>query len=84
MDSIRIISRKAAADAAIQKKIYGSGHLLELALRTITLIIPNEEMEDTMKIVKSLKESELLIKEINKTIENEEKEQKWGKCYEKH
>ena len=41
-------------------------------------------MEDIMKIVKSIKESELLKKEINKTIENKEKEQKWGKCYEKH
>ena len=33
-------------------------------------------MEDIMKIVKSVKESELLKKEINKTIENKEKEQK--------
>ena len=84
MDSIRIISRKAAADAAIQKKFYGSGHLLELALHIAALIISSEEMEDIMKIVKSIKESEWLKKEINKTIENKEKEQKWGKCYEKH
>ena len=38
----------SAADAAIQKKIYGSG--------TTTLIISNEEMEDIMKKVKSLEE----------------------------
>ena len=43
----------SAADATIQKKIYGSG---------ITLIISNEDMEDIMKIVKSLEESGLLIK----------------------
>ena len=42
------------ADAAIQKKTHGSG--------TTTLIILNEEMEDIMKIVKSLKESGLLTK----------------------
>ena len=38
----------AAADAAIQKKIYESG--------TTALIILNEEMEDIVKIVKSLEE----------------------------
>ena len=36
----------SAADAAIQKKIHGSG--------TTVLIISNEEMENIMKIVKSL------------------------------
>ena len=45
----------SAADTAIQKNIYGSG--------TTVLIISNEEMEDIMKIVKSLEESGLLIKE---------------------
>ena len=37
----------SAADAAIQRKIYGQ--------RNITLIISNEEMEDIMKIVNYLK-----------------------------
>ena len=36
----------SAADAAIQKKIHGSG--------TTVLIISNEEMENIMEIVKSL------------------------------
>ena len=36
----------SAADAAIQKKIHGSG--------TTVLIISNEEMENIMKIVKLL------------------------------
>ena len=39
------------------------------------LIISNEEMEDAMKIVKSLKE---LIKGVRETIKNEAKEQKDG------
>ena len=52
----------SAADAAIQKKIYGSG--------TTALIISSEEMEDIIKIVKSLKESELLIIGLSETIKN--------------
>ena len=60
----------AAADAAIQKKIYRSG--------TTALIISNEEMEDIMKIFKSLEESGLLIKGISEIIKNEAKEQKGG------
>ena len=45
---------KSATDAAIQKKIYGSG--------TTALTILNEDMKDIMKIVKSLEESRLPIK----------------------
>ena len=41
------------ADAAIQKQSHGSG--------TTALTISNEEMEDAVKIVKSLKESRLLV-----------------------
>ena len=60
----------SAADAAIHKKIFGSGFT--------TLIISNVEMNDVMKIVKSLEESGsgLLIKGVSETIENEAKEQK--------
>ena len=53
----------SAADAAIQKKIYGSG--------ITALIITNEEIKDIMKIVKSLKGSGLLVKEISETTKNE-------------
>ena len=60
----------SAADAAVQKKIYGSG--------ATALIILNEEMEDIMKIVKSLQESGLLIKGISETIENKTNEQEGG------
>ena len=41
-----------------------------------TLITSNEEMNDIMKIVKSLEESGLLIKDVSETIKNEAKEQK--------
>ena len=42
------------------------------------LIIFNEEMNDIMRIVKSLEESGLLIKGVSETIKNEAKEQKRG------
>ena len=43
--------------------MFGSG--------TKTLMISNEEMNDIMKIVKSLKKSGLLIKRISRTIKDE-------------
>ena len=42
------------------------------------LIISNEEIEDIMKIVKSLEESGLLTKDVRETIKNEAKEHKGG------
>ena len=42
------------------------------------LIILNGEMEDIIKIFKSLKESRLLIKCVSQSIKNEVKEQKGG------
>ena len=52
------------------KKILGSG--------TTTLIIPNDEMEDIIKIVKSFEDSDLLLKGVSETTQNEAKEQKRG------
>ena len=60
----------SATDAAIHKKMFGSGtRPSDLALHTI-LIISNEEMNDFMKLIKSLEESELLIKGVSKTMKN--------------
>ena len=41
-----------------------------------TLIIPDEDMNDIMKMVKSLEESCLLIKGVSETTKNEAREQK--------
>ena len=68
----------AATDAAIHKKMFGSCCPSDLASRTMTLIISNEEMNDIMEIIKSLEQSGLLIKGVSKTIENKAKEQKGG------
>ena len=45
-----------------------------------TLIISNEEMNDLMKIVQALEDSNILLKGVTKTIKNEKKkkEQKGG------
>ena len=61
------------------KKVLGSGHRpSDSASYNTTLIISNYEMEDIIKIVKSLKDSGLLLKEVSETIQNEAKEQKGG------
>ena len=43
-----------------------------------TLIISNNEMEDILKIVKSLEDSGLILKGVSETIKNESKEQTGG------
>ena len=63
-----ITAAASAIDAGIQKKIHGSG--------TTTLIISNEEMNDIMKIVQALEDSNILLKGVTKTIKNKTKEQK--------
>ena len=65
-----ITAAASPIDAEIQKKIHGSG--------TATLIISNEEMNDIMKIVQALEDSNILLKGVTKTIKNETKEQKGG------
>ena len=65
-----ITAAASAIDAGIQKKIHGSG--------TTTLIISNEEMNDIMKIVQALEDSNVLLKGVTKRIKNETKEQKGG------
>ena len=54
----------------LETKIHGSG--------TTTLIIPNEDMNDIMKIPQALEDSNILIIGVTKTIKNETKEQKGG------
>ena len=53
-----------------KKKIHGSGNT--------TLIISNEEMNDIIKIIQALENSNILIKGFTETIKNETKEQKGG------
>ena len=70
LDPLGITAAASEIDTGIQKKIHGSG--------TTTLIISNEEMNDMMKIVQALEDSNILLKGVTKTIKNETKEQKGG------
>ena len=58
----------SSPDAEIHKKMLGYGNT--------TLIISNEEMNDIIKIVQALEDSNILFKGVTKTIENETKGQK--------
>ena len=67
---LELTAAASSTDAAIRKKMFGSG--------TMTLIISNKEMNEIIKVVKSLEKSGLLIKGVSETIKNEAKEQKEG------
>ena len=59
----------SAIEGSIQKKIHDSG---------IKLIVEEEDMQDIIKIIKELENSDILLKGVSKTIENEIKEQRGG------
>ena len=60
------------------KKIFGLGNRHSSSASHTTLIKSNNEMEDIIKIVKSLENSGLLLKGVTETVQNEVKEQKGG------
>ena len=61
----------SGTDTGTYKKLLGSSN-------NTALIISNDEMEDIIKIVKSLEDSGLLLKGVTETVQNEVKEQKGG------
>ena len=67
---IGISAGMSAIDGSIKKKMLGS--------EMTTLIISNDEMDDILKIVKSLENSGLLLKGVSETIQHEAKEQRGG------
>ena len=58
------------AAGILKNKIHGSGNA--------TLIVSNEEMNDIIKSIQALEDSNILLKGVTKTIKNETKEQKGG------
>ena len=68
--ALGLTAATSAVDAGIHKKILQSV--------TTTLVISSDEMEDIIKIVKSLEDSGLLLKGVIETVQNEVKEQKGG------
>ena len=65
-----ITAAASVADAGRHQKILGS--------ETTALIISNEEMNDHIKIVQALENSNVLLKGVTETVKNERKEQKGG------
>ena len=59
----------SAIDGSIQNKIHGSG---------VKLIIEEEDMQVIIKIIKELENSDILLKGVSKTTENEIKTQRGG------
>ena len=53
----------SATDAAIQKKMYGSG--------TKSVKFSNKDLNDMTKIVKALEDSDVLMKGVTKTLKND-------------
>ena len=65
---LEITAAASAIDAGIKNKTW---------FWNTTLIISNEEMNDVMKIIQALEDSNILLKGVTKT-KNETKEQKGG------
>ena len=66
-----LTSAASATDAAINKKTLRSGD-------HATLIISNDDMQDLLKVVKSLEDSGTLLDGITETVKNKVKEQRGG------
>ena len=73
----------SATDAAILKKMFEFGRPLDLTPLNMTLLNSFEEMNDIMKMVKSLKESGLLIKALEKQLKMKQKNKNadFSDCY---
>ena len=76
--SLELTVATSAADAGKHKKILGSGNN-----NNTILIIPNDEMIkitliNIIKIVKSLVDSDLLLKGVSETVQNEVREKNGG------
>ena len=69
--SLGLTAAASTAYAGIHKKKLGSGS-------NTTLIISNKDMDDLIKIVKSLEDSGLSLKGITESVQNKIKEQKGG------
>ena len=59
---LEITAAASAIGAGLQKKIHDSG--------TTTLIISNKEMNDIIKTIQALADSNILLKGVTKTIKN--------------
>ena len=75
------IASASEIDVVIQRKMRGRG--VVRVPKRITLVISNEHMDDFIKIIKSLKNSRILIDEVSETLKHEIKNKKvdFLSCY---
>ena len=71
LSMLDLTAAASATDAAINKKVLGSGNHK-------TLIISNDGMQDLLKIVKSFDDSDILLNGITETVKSQFKEHKGG------
>ena len=71
MGMLGLTAAASSTDAAVNKKIVGSGN-------HATLIISTDDMQNLLKIVKSIEDSGILLDGITETVKKEVKEQKCG------
>ena len=78
---LQITAAASALDARIQKKIHDSGcppSTMKVGSGTTTLIISNKDINEIIKMVQVLDDSNILLKGVTETITNENKEQRGG------
>ena len=73
--SLGITAAASAIDAGIQNEIHGSG--------TTALIISNKKLNEIMKIVQALDDSNILLKGVTKRLKTKQKNKKedFYACY---
>ena len=71
LSMLGLTAAASATDSAIRKNIFGSGN-------HTTLIISIDDMQDLLKIVRSLGDSGVLLDGNTETVKNEVKEQRGG------
>ena len=73
MIPLGLTAAASAADAGIHEKILGSGNRHSSSTSHATLIISNDEIDNNIKIIKSLEDSGLLLEGVTKNSS------KWNK-----
>ena len=72
------LNNNSATDIKLSKAQIKKLIQIKYIFSGIKLIIEEEDMKDIIKIIKELENSDILLKEVSKTIENEIKEQRGG------
>ena len=75
MEPLATVTFASGIDGAIQRKMCWQGFVR--AGKGITLHILNEDMDDTIKIIKSLENSDVLLDDASETVKTWNKRTGW-------